>query len=293
MFFRKSITRLMSVVKNSRRFVSVESEKHSDLKVELLSGSDRGIMVLGLDRLKGKNSFSKSFVQSLEDILEAVRYDKDVRALVLRSHVPGVFCAGADLKERLQMTQTEVQMFVFRLRKLMVTLENTPVPVIAAINGAALGGGLEMALACDIRVATDKAKIGLVETKLAIIPGAGGTQRLTRIIGPSRAKELIFTARVLSGSQAQEYGIVNHCVESKDGEDAAFEKALSIAREIIPNGPIGVKMAKQAISKGIEVDLASGFAIEELCYAQVIPTKDRLEGLKAFQEKRTPVYTGS
>lgn len=165
-------------------------------------------------------------------------------------------------------------------------------PVIGALDGAALGGGLEMALACDIRTAAANAKLGLVETRLAIIPGAGGTQRLPRVLSPSLAKELIFTARVFTGAEAKEMGICNHSVEQNSTKDAAFLKALEIAREILPNGPIGVRMAKKAIDKGINVDLTSGYAIEEACYAQVIPTKDRLEGLKAFAEKRKPSYKG-
>ena len=149
-----------------------------------------------------------------------------------------------------------------------------------------------MALACDIRVASDNSKMGLVETKLAIIPGAGGTQRLPRIIGPSMAKELIFTARVVGGNEAAKIGLVNHVVTQNDTGDAAYHRAIDLAREILPNGPVGVKMAKLAINKGIEVDIGTALAIEEGCYAQVIPTKDRLEGLQAFKEKRKPVYTG-
>ncbi|TRY61530.1 hypothetical protein TCAL_01459, partial [Tigriopus californicus] len=139
------------------------------------------------------------------------------------------------------------------------------------------GGGLEMAIACDLRVAADSAKMGLVETKLAIIPGAGGTQRLPRLVGPALAKELIFTAKVLNGADAAKFGLVNHSVEQNKAGDAAFERSLALAEQIIPNGPVGVRMAKVAINRGNEVDLSTGLAIEEACYAQVIPTKDRLE----------------
>ena len=174
----------------------------------------------------------------------------------------------------------------------MGELERLPMPVIAAIDGHALGGGLEMALACDLRVAAKEAKMGLVETKLAIIPGAGGTQRLPRLVGPALAKELIFTARVINGAQAQKIGLVNDAVDQNSNGDGAFQRAVQIAQEIIPNGPIGVQMAKAAISKGIEVSLDSGLAFEGACYAQVVPTQDRLEGLKAFAEKRKPQYKG-
>lgn len=154
------------------------------------------------------------------------------------------------------------------------------------------GGGLEIALSCDIRVASSNAKLGLVETKLAIIPGAGGTQRLPRLINTSLAKELIYTGRIFDGNYAKEIGLVNHVVEQNETGDAAYQKSLSIAEEILPNGPVALKMAKAAINRGIEVDLNSGLNIEEACYAQIIPTKDRSEGLAAFKEKRKPVYIG-
>lgn len=149
-----------------------------------------------------------------------------------------------------------------------------------------------MALACDLRTASDDAKMGLVETRLAIIPGAGGTQRLPRVMSVSLAKELIFTARVFNGKEGKEMGLLNHVVPQNENKDAAYERALKLAEEILPNGPIGVQMAKHAINKGIQVDIASGYAIEEACYAQIIPTKDRLEGLQAFAEKRKPNYKG-
>ncbi|KAI9351385.1 ClpP/crotonase-like domain-containing protein [Obelidium mucronatum] len=219
--------------------------------------------------------------------LAELRFDETVRVVVLRSAVDKVFCAGADLKERAQMDAKEVSVFVHGLRSAFSEVETLPVPTIAAIDGAALGGGLEVALAADIRVAGAGARLGLPETKLAIIPGAGGTQRLPRLIGASRAKELIFTGRVLDNKAAFSIGLVNHAVDG-----VAFEKAIEIAREILPAGPVATRMAKLAIDKGVQVDIASGMAIEQGCYAQIIPTEDRIEGLRAFKEKRTPVYKG-
>ena len=145
---------------------------------------------------------------------------------------------------------------------------------------------------CDLRVASSNAKLGLTETKLAIIPGAGGTQRLPRLVGPAKAKELVFTAAMLNGTQAAEIGLVNHAAVQNETGDAAYLQALAIAKQIVVNGPIGVRMAKLAISRGMQVDLSTGLEIEEACYSQVIPTKDRIEGLTAFREKRKPVYTG-
>lgn len=133
---------------------------------------------------------------------------------------------------------------------------------------------------------------GLVETKWAILPGAGGTQRLSRIAGVAVAKEMIFTAKVINGEEGTRLGICNHVVNQNASRDAAYHKAIEIARDILPNGPIGVRMAKKAIDHGMQVDLNTGYAIEEACYAQIIPTTDRLEGLKAFAEKRKPIYKG-
>ena len=189
-------------------------------------------------------------------------------------------------------TPSEVGPFVSKLRAMVSGLNTLPVPVIAALDGAALGGGLEIALACDLRTASSSAKMGLVEAKLAILPGAGGSQRLPRLIGVPLAKELIFTGRVLDGKQAFKIGLVNHVVDQNKEGNAAFNKAVEIAQEIAVNGPVAVRMAKLAINYGSEVDLTTALAFEETCYAQIIPTKDRLEGLKAFREKRPPKYIG-
>merc|ERR1711976_222689 len=269
-----------------------QGQEQKDLIVDYLDGDKAGIVVLGLNRPAAKNAFSKNLVMELWDAVETVKFDKSVRVVILKSTTPGIFCAGADLKERAKMPANLVGAFVAKARKLISDLESLPMPVIAAIDGHALGGGLEMALACDLRVASDNAKMGLVETKLAIIPGAGGTQRLPRIVGTALAKELIFTARVLDGQQAAEIRLVNHSVPQNENGDAAFVRALQLAEEILPNGPVGVKMGKLAINKGMDVDMGTAMAIEEACYAQVIPTKDRLEGLAAFREKRRPNYTG-
>uniref|UniRef100_A0A669EP06 AU RNA binding protein/enoyl-CoA hydratase n=1 Tax=Oreochromis niloticus TaxID=8128 RepID=A0A669EP06_ORENI len=201
------------------------------------------------------------FVFQMFEAVEDIKKNKKVRSVILCSLVPGIFCAGADLKERAKMHQSEVGPFVSKARALITELANT-------------------------------AKMGLVETKLAIIPGAGGTQRLPRVIGVSLAKELIFAARVVDGTQAQQMGLVSHSVEQNDSGDAAYLRALELSREINPQGPIAIRMAKLAINQGIEVDLSTGLAIEEACYSQVIPTKDRLEGLAAFKEKRQPQYKG-
>ncbi|XP_006025853.1 enoyl-CoA hydratase domain-containing protein 2, mitochondrial isoform X1 [Alligator sinensis] len=251
-----------------------------------------GIAEIQMNRPHAKNSLGNVFVNELFRALESLRYDDKVRVVLFKSQVKGVFCAGADLKERAQMSDTEVGHFVHRLRSLMDEIAALPVPTIAAIEGYALGGGLELALACDLRVAASSAKMGLIETTRGLLPGAGGTQRLPRCIGIGLAKELIFTGRQIDGQQAFSMGLVNHAVPQNEQEDAAYQKALALAKEIVPRAPIAVKMGKLAINRGVEVDIASGMAIEGMCYAQNIPTRDRQEGMAAFKEKRPPHFIG-
>jgi len=272
--------------------LTTTSTTEQDLVVEYLEEENHGIVVLGLNRPKAMNALSKNLCANFISAIDAVKFDKNVRVLIIRSHVKGAFCAGADLKERAKMTPAEVGPFVAKGREIIGAWANLPMPVIAAVDGVALGGGLEMALACDLRVASSDARLGLTETRLAIIPGGGGTQRLPRVVGVAKARELIYTARILNGKEAEDIGMVNHCVDQNDAGDAAYQRSLALAKEILPNGPIGVAMAKMAINKGTEVDLASGLSFEEAAYAQVIPTKDRIEALTAFREKRKPVFKG-
>lgn len=214
--------------------------------------------------------------------------------VILNSKVEGVFCAGADLKERVGMSVDEVTMTVDNLRGTFTEFENLPMATIAVLNGVALGGGLELALCADLRIGGDKLKAGLVETSLAIIPGAGGTQRLPRLIGASKAKELIFMASVIGGDKALQLGMINSL------ELNPFEKAVKMAKKIAEKGPIAIRMAKAAINQGMEVEKGAGLAIEKSCYAQLVHSNDRIEGillltkgLKAFSEKRTPSYKGN
>lgn len=245
------------------------------------------ISELVLERHEGKNAFSTGMIESFEKAVLSVKNDSDIRVLVVHSTVEKVFCAGADLKERLSMPEDQVAPFVSRLRNAFDSLAQLPIPTIASIDGVALGGGLELALACDIRVASAKATLGLPETNLAIIPGAGGTQRLPRVVGVSTAKQLIFTGARLNGTEAEKIGLVNEVVA-----DSALPRALEIANMIVDKGPVALRMAKKAIDEGISVPLSSALEVEKNCYAQVVPTKDRVEGLKSFTEKRKPVYVG-
>ena len=259
-----------------------------EVRVEHLDGSDAGIVLLGLDRPSTKNALGRQILTEFRQTLAGLHLDPAVRVVVVHSLVRGTFCAGADLKERAAMSPAEAAAFVQGIRSAFNELEDLPMPTIAAIEGGAFGGGLELALAADLRVAGSEARMGLVETALAIIPGAGGTQRLPRLIGISRAKELIFTARRFGAEEASQWGLVDRLVAA--GE--ALPGALALAREILPNGPVALRLAKQAVNRGSELNLASGLAFEQVCYAQVLSTEDRLEGLAAFREKRRPHFRG-
>uniref|UniRef100_A0A4X2KVX7 Enoyl-CoA hydratase domain containing 2 n=2 Tax=Vombatus ursinus TaxID=29139 RepID=A0A4X2KVX7_VOMUR len=187
-----------------------------------------------MNRPQARNALGKVFVSELSDALDELRLDKSIRVVVFKSGIKGVFCAGADLKEREQMGEAEVAAFVHKLRSLMSQIATFPAPTIAAIDGFALGGGLELALACDLRVAASSAIMGLIETSRGLLPGAGGTQRLPRCVGVSLAKELIFTGRRINGEEAKSIGLVNHAVPQNQEGTAAYHRALEVAREIVP-----------------------------------------------------------
>ena len=245
-------------------------------------------LILTLNRPAVMNSLNFDLLLALRKEIEALQFRTDIRCLILTGAGGKAFCAGADLKERATMSQEEVKKFILTIRNLLTAVQNLPIPVIAAVNGIALGGGTELALAADIRIASEAASMGLTETRLAIIPGGGGTQRLPRIVGVAKAKELIFTGRRVNAKEALDIGLVNQVTPPGTLMDSCLEMAAMIGE----NGPIAVEMAKYAIDRGIETDLATGLAIESNAYRVTIPTEDRTEGLTAFREKRKPIYKG-
>lgn len=246
------------------------------------------VAIVMFTRVDAANALSVQMLHEINETLEAIHYDRSIRAVIVTGDGEKAFCAGADLKERQGMNEAETRQTIALIGKTVNHFESLAQPVIAAINGVAFGGGLELALACDIRIATSTAKLGLTETALGIIPGAGGTQRLPRLIGVGKAKELIYTARRLSAEEAYQYGILEHVVAPGD----LLEKAKELAREIAKNAPLSLVQAKTAINQGMQTDISTGLQIESLAYSRLLHTDDRLEGLKAFQEKRLPVYTG-
>jgi enoyl-CoA hydratase len=234
------------------------------------------------------NSFNFALLHALKDEIEALKFNKKIRVVIITGAGQKAFCAGADLKERTAYTELQVKQFIFTIRNLFTDIEYLNKPVIAAVNGIALGGGTELAISCDIRIASVNASMGLTETRLAIIPGAGGTQRLPRLINPGKAKELIFTGRRVDAQEALQIGLVNRVAES----ESLLEDCLKIATMICETGPIAIEQAKYAINYGLETDLHTGLGIESNAYWITIPTEDRLEGLAAFKEKRNPVFKG-
>lgn len=261
---------------------------NSDSDPLLLMEEKNKAVILTMNRPTVMNCLNFDLLYAIRDQVEALQYRTDIRTLIITGAGEKSFCAGADLKERATLTADEVKKFIITIRNLLTSIQNLPMPVISAVNGVALGGGTEVALASDIRIASETASMGLTEARLAIIPGGGGTQRLPRIIGVAKAKELIFTGRRVDAKEALDIGLVNKVTSP----ETLLAECMKMADMIAETGPIAVEMAKYAIDKGMETDLATGLAIESNAYRVTIPTEDRIEGLTAFREKRKPVYKG-
>ncbi|MEM9067795.1 MAG: enoyl-CoA hydratase-related protein [Myxococcota bacterium] len=247
---------------------------------------EEGVACWTLNRPDRMNALSRATVRKLGELARDADRDAEIRAVVLTGAGDRAFCAGADLKERKDMSMEDVRDFLGLYRAAFDAIDRLRKPTIAAINGVAYGGGLEVALACDLRVMAPSAKVGLTEVSLAIIPGAGGTQRITRIVGPAKAKELILLARRLEAEEALALGVVNRV-----GEDKALPAAMEWARQLAASAPIAVEAALAAID-GAELPLDAGLLHERRCYEQTLASEDRLEALAAFREKRKPVYRG-
>ena len=259
--------------------------------MEQLTIEDRGaVRILTLNRPDRMNALSRVLVDEIGTAARQADADAAVRAVVVTGAGGKAFCAGADLKERDDMTEDDVRAFLWVYRRAFGALDRCGKPVIAAVQGVAFGGGLELALACDLRVADPAAQLGLVEVRVGIMPGAGGTQRLARLVGVGRAKELIVTGRRLDAAAALAMGVVNRV----SAPGCALEEAVAWATEIAEScAPIAVRQALTAIDEGIELPLEAGLDVERRCYEVLLPTADRREGIAAFAAKRKPSYRGS
>ncbi|BCU80595.1 enoyl-CoA hydratase [Polycladomyces abyssicola] len=245
------------------------------------------IGIVKLNNPARANALSGFLVKDLASQIKELSVNRDLRAVIFTAGESKAFCAGADLKERQSMNEQEIISYVRLLRKTFDEIAALPMPTIAAIRGLALGGGCELALSCDLRVMEEDALIGLTEVSWGIIPGAGGTQRLPRLVGVGMAKKLIYTAAKLSAKEAFEINLVEEVCSSGQAE----LKALQIADEIAKNSPNSVRLAKLAIDSFSKNQLQQGLEAEWDCYKQTINHADRLEGLAAFREKRKPNYS--
>lgn len=253
----------------------VESRAEGAIEIWTINGEAR------------RNAISRAMRAELEALIEGAGKKPSLRAVVITGAGEKAFCAGADLKERATMSEEEVRTFLLDLRRTFRAFERSDKIFIAAINGAAFGGGTELALACDLRVIAPGAKMALTETRLAIIPGGGGTQRLPRLVGMAVAKDLILTGRHVEAEEALRIGLVHRVSEG------VVQAAVALAEQVAEGGPIALAAAKAAIQEGMERGLDEGLELEYQQYQRTLQTADRLEGLAAFREKRKPVYRGA
>lgn len=255
-----------------------------NLLVERVSG----VVHVTINRPDARNALSKETNEELRAVALELHNDTETRAVVLTGAGDQAFCAGADLKERRGVTAEQTGPYVDAISGAINAWAAIPQPTIAAINGFAFGGGMELALACDLRVAANTALFGLTEVRLGIMPGAGGTQRLPRLIGIAAAKELILLGKRIDAARALSLGLVSEVVAFEQLGDAVARMLAELAQ----CAPRSTAMAKQAIDRGVEVGIEEGLRIERACYEVTLFTEDRNEGLRAFAEKRAPRYSG-
>jgi len=247
-----------------------------------------GIATITLNRPEALNAFSKEVVSELLQALEDIRSDESVRVVILTGAGEKAFSAGADIKAMIGMNSLKARELSLMGEKLCLALENLEKPVIAALNGYALGGGLEVAMSCDLRIASENSRMGQTEINIGLIPGWGGTQRLTRLVGRTKAKEMVFTGKMIDAKTAEQLGIVNMAVPADKFRETVRQFALDLASK----APVALRVAKALIDKGAEIGLDSALALEREGFGVVASTEDLQEGVKAFTEKRKPVFKG-
>ena len=242
---------------------------------------NEGLAIVTIDRPEALNALNNALLSELKDMFTELRDDEAVRAVILTG-AGKAFVAGADIAAMNAMTPIEGREMMVLGHSLMDLIEDMEKPVIAAVNGFALGGGCELSMACDIRIASEKAKFGQPETGLGIIPGFGGTQRLPRLVGKAMAKYLLFTSDVIGADRALEIGLVEFVVPA----ESLMEEAERIARKIMANGPIAVGLVKKAVNKGYDLPIREATSLEIELETVAFATEDKTEGMTAFQEKR-------
>lgn len=247
-----------------------------------------GIGILTVNRPKALNALNWDTLKDLGNFVENDLPKEELRVLIITGSGEKAFVAGADIAQMSEMSVSEFKDYVDYAHKVFTLIEDSPFPCIAAINGYALGGGCELALTCDIRIASEKAKLGFPEVKLGIFPGWGGSQRITRIMGNGKAKELIYTGEMVSAQEALSLGLVERVVP----HEVTLKEARELAGSIAKRAPLAVSAAKTAINKGSEMDLKTALDLEKTLILSCFETNDRAEGMKAFLEKRDPDFKG-
>jgi enoyl-CoA hydratase len=253
-----------------------------------LAAPEAGIYLLTIDRPKALNALNPATLADIAAALEAVRADERARVLLVTGAGDRAFVAGADIAEMQSYTVEQARAFSAQGMAVMHAIEALPIPVIALVNGYALGGGCELAMSCDWILAADNAVFGQPEVKLGIPPGFGGTQRLTRLVGRGMALELLTTARQVKADEARAIGLANHVYPAVE----LLDRGLELARTIAANGPVAVRIAKQCALRGVDLDLANACVLETHSFALSFATDDQKEGMAAFLAKRTPGFVG-
>lgn len=255
----------------------------------ILFEQEDNFATITINRPKSLNALNSKVLEELVDALDNVAGNEDIRVLILTGAGEKAFVAGADIGELSTLNPVQARYFAKNGHAVMNKLQELPIPVIAAVNGFALGGGLEISLACDFIYASDNAKIGLPEINLGIIPGFGGTQRLARIVGKNLAKEMIFTGKMMGAEEAMNKGIINKVLPA----DQLLPEVKKTAGIMAAKGKVSLNAAKKAINDGMDVDLSSGCKMEINAFALCMASEDAKEGTTAFLEKRTPAFKGS
>ncbi len=249
---------------------------------------ENNIAVLSINRPKALNALNYDTLTDIKTAVKALSDDDEVAVVIITGAGEKAFVAGADIKEMRDMTPLEARRFMLYGQSVFNMIDNLPKPTIAAVNGFALGGGTELALSCDMILASENAKFGLPEVTLGIHPGFGGSQRLPRLIGSAKAKELIFTGKMIDAKEAEKIGLVNKVV----APEKLHEEAKALASEILKNGLVAIRLVKSAINAGLDTTLEKGLAYEAETQGLAFSTEDKNEGLSAFMEKRKPNFKG-
>lgn len=254
----------------------------------VLTADEPGIRIITINRADKLNALNRSLIEDLRRVVGAINDSREIRAVVLTGAGEKAFVAGADIAEMSQMSAAEAKSFSDAGHGLCALIEESPVPFIAAVNGFALGGGCELALACDFIYASEKARFGQPEVNLGLMPGFGGTQRLARRIGPGLARELIYSGEPIAADRALAIGLVNEVVTGGD----LLERARAVARTIASKAPLAVAASKRVILRGFEADLVTGNELEAQAFSALFGSSDQREGSEAFLAKRKPTFTG-